>query len=338
MAPYREGSPEQAQGLRGDELAQTVRAAGIEWVLDPDTAVLPYMTGDGLDTAFGRAALMRCAQGFTLPLVPEQLEQDADLREMLVALLAGESQAAVPTPAYFGFRSLTDPWLSVNLRAARMTQSLTRGGPLGVFVQTDVAALREGVLAKAAPLYAEALEPRGLAFLQVAGLDVERAEREDLAAYLRAVAVWVAHGFNIIADRVGRFGLAAVAAGSSGMACGTRFYRSVRDLELEPQYHRSPSVRYWVPGRGDRLGVEDARHRFRRGSLPPCPVQDCGALLAGATIADLRLHNIHLTAAELELASSDAAGLAKQLASSPIAYVRVWGDALQDALRLSAQA
>ncbi len=337
LAPYPEGSSEQAQGLRGDEFAQTVRAAGVEWVLDPDTAVLPYMTGDGLDAAFGRAALMRCAQGLTLPLASEDLERDADLREMLVALLAGESRAAVPTAAYFRFRSLADPWLSVNLRAARMTQSLTRGGPVGVFIQTDVDALRDGVLAKAAPLYADVLEPRGLVFFQIAGLDAERADREDLAAYLRAVGVWRAHGFSVIADRVGRFGLAAVAAGASGMACGTRFYRSVPDLELE-QHVRSPSVRYWAPNRGDRLGIDDARNRVRRGSLPPCPVQDCGALLVGATIEDVRLHNIHLAGAELDLASTDAARLAKQLGSSPIAYVRVWGEVLQDALRLSAHA
>src|ERR1035441_5808249 len=58
LAPYKEGSTEQKAGLRGDELAQTVRAAGIAHVHDPDTAVIPMLRGEPADMAFGRASLM----------------------------------------------------------------------------------------------------------------------------------------------------------------------------------------------------------------------------------------------------------------------------------------
>jgi hypothetical protein len=48
LAPYPPESREHEQGLRGDELAQATRGEGIDFVVDPDTSVLPYLTGDGL--------------------------------------------------------------------------------------------------------------------------------------------------------------------------------------------------------------------------------------------------------------------------------------------------
>src|SRR6185437_14632684 len=114
---------------------------------------------------------------------------------------------------------IVDPWLEVNLRAAAETQRLTRGGPLALFVQGDMRALRSGALAHAAARYAEHLNPLGPAFLAVAGLDTDDAELAELGAYLQAVRAWAAAGFQVIADRVGRFGVAAVAAGAGGMSC-----------------------------------------------------------------------------------------------------------------------
>jgi hypothetical protein len=338
LARYPEGSPEQRRGRRGDELAQAARRTSVEWVHDPDTAVLPYLTSDGLDVAFGRAALMRCASTVDLPLTADALEDTEDLRDFVVAMLAEQRGAALPSAPYFRFDSLTGPWMTLNLRAAEMTAASTRGQEIAIFVQVDVDGLRAGLLATAAGRYAKSLPVRGPAFLQVAGLDVEHAEVGDLAAYLQAVDVWAAHGFSVVADRVGRFGVAAVAAGASAMACGTRFFRNVPDLAIEPRYLRSGKTRYWAPSRGDRLRPDVARERARRGSLPPCPVDDCEALADDASVDDLREHNVHLTATELELARADADGLAGVLLNSPVGYVRAWGEALKQALRLSAQA
>jgi hypothetical protein len=338
LAPYAPDSREHAQGLRGDELAQAVRGAGIDFVLDPDTAVLPYLTGDGLDAAFGRAELMSCARTVQLPLTADQLEDTAALCDLQVAVLAPQAKATYPSAAYFRFTSLKDPWLTISLQVAAMTQSLVRGGPIAVFVQVDLPALRTGALANAAALYADALGSPGLAFLQVAGLDVERADPADLLAYLHAAEVWQSQGFSPIADRVGRFGVAAVAAGAAGMACGTRVYRSVPDLELEPRFVRGGKIRYWTPARGDRLAVEDARARRRRGSIPACPVADCNALEDRSDADAVRWHNIHLTVQELALAQRDARSFAEVLRESPIGYVRDWGEVLDTAIRSSAQA
>jgi hypothetical protein len=338
LAPYPEGSSEHRRGLRGDEMAQAARRAGVEWVHDPDTAVLPYLTGDGLDVAFGRAALMRCARTVEMPLTTDALADATDLREFTVALLAEQAGAALPSAPYFCSDSLTGDWTSLNLRAAEMTAALTRGREIALFVQVDIEGLREGLLANAAGLYARALPRRGPAFLQVAGLDVENSDAGDLGAYLAAVEVWAAHGFQVIADRVGRFGVAAVAAGASGMACGTRYFRTVPDLAIEPRFLRSGKTRYWAPLRGDRLKPDVARERARRGTLAPCPVEDCEALAEDASVDDLRLHNMHLSGVELELARADPNGLVRTLLDSPLRYVRSWGHALEQTLRVRAQA
>ncbi len=74
LATYPEGSKEQEAGLRGDELAQTVRAAGIAHVHDPDTAVLALLRGDAWDARFSRASLMDSARAVPTPLLAEDLD------------------------------------------------------------------------------------------------------------------------------------------------------------------------------------------------------------------------------------------------------------------------
>jgi hypothetical protein len=239
---------------------------------------------------------------------------------------------------YFRFNAIDDPWLDVNLRAAAMTQQLTRGAALAVFVQVDIDGLLNGALAHAAARYAASLSPRGIALLQVAGLETEHADEVELAAFLDAAAVWRQQGFRVIADRVGPFGIGAVAVGASGIACGTRVYRSTPDIQIENPFLRAGKLRYWAPGRHDRLQITDAQARRDRGSLPPCPVDDCGALAAKATLDEVRLHNIHLALHELEQVGADPAAFIAELLSSPIAYVRRWGQALEAIRRRRAYA
>jgi hypothetical protein len=338
LAPYPKESKERSRGLRGDELAQEVRALGLGHVHDPDTALLPYLHGNGTDAAFGRAALMASAGTVAPGLTTEELLDEEALRDLVVATLAPQRDVTYGAAPYFRFGALDDPWLAVNLRAAALTQRLLRGAPVALFVQGDLPALRAGALAHAADRFAELLNPRGLTFLQVAGLEVEAADPRDLLAYLHAIDAWTRRGFRTIADRVGRFGVAAVAAGAAGMACGLRFYRTTRDLDLEFQYARSGPVRYWSPVRGDRLSIEDARKRARRGSLPPCPVEGCAALADDTDSDEIRLHDIHLTRVELLEAADDPGAVQRRLSTSPIGYVRTWGEALAALLRISKQA
>lgn len=339
LAAYPEGSAEQEAGQRGDELAQAVRAAGIAHVHDPDTAVLPLLRGDASDARFSRASLMQSARAVPTPLLAEDLDSGDVLKDLAVATLARQPNATFRSAPYFRFDSLNDPWLSANLRLAALTHELIGFKPIAVFVQVGLEALRSGVLARAAVLYHDALSARGLAFLQVAGFDAERAEPQDYLAYLQAVEAWQTSGFDAVGDRVGRFGVAAVAVGACAMASGTRVFRSVPDL-TQTQFQRGGRTRYWTPLRGDRLHVQDARARQRRGSLAPCPVEGCPALKDGASTDDLREHNIHLSTDELSNARDDAPALAASLRQSPIGFVRDWGDALSMVieLRLRAQA
>jgi hypothetical protein len=336
LAPYSKGSEAHREGLRGDELAQDARRAKVEHVHDPDTAVLPLLDGGDEDKRFGRARFMASALSVPTGVLPADLTGEEAVRRLVSATVAAQPSVAFPAPPYFRFKSLKDPWLQVNLRAATVTASILRGRPLAVFIQVDLHGLQAGVLTQAAGVYAKALPGRGVAFLQVAGLDVERTDEESLDAYLNAVAAWRAHGFTVIADRVGRFGVAAVGGGASGMACGTRVYRILPDVELRHQYARSGKVRYWVPGRGDSLPVAEARKR--RESLPACPVSDCPALEDATPSNVLRWHDVHLVIDELAAVREDASAFAAGWAASPRNYVRVWGQTLDRSLRRSMQA
>ncbi len=329
LAPYPADSPQSAEGLRGDELARASRRAKIPHLHDPDTAVFPMLRGDGLDAAFGRLDLTAAARSVPPHVSPEDLDDQHGLRDLVVAVLAPQISVVSRAAPYFRFSALDDPWLDINLRAAHMAQELLRGAALATFVQVDLDGLLAGALGHAASRYADALSPRGIALLQVAGLEPEHADEAELAAFLDAVSVWREHGFNVIADRVGPFGVGAVAVGASGIACGTRVYRSTPDIQIENPFLRAGKLRYWAPGRHDRLPLADARARRARGSLESCPIEDCGALEGTASLDEVRWHNIHLTLHELEQAGTNPAAFIAELLASPIVYVRRWGQALE---------
>lgn len=327
LAPYPKDSKQAREGLRGDEFAQQVRELGIPHIQDPNTALLPWVLGGRATRAYPRAELMRSARTLDPNFGSGDFDSDQALHELVLDTLAPQRGVTHPAPPSFCFSSLVDPWLGVNLRAAAETRRLTRGAALAFFVQSDRSALRSGSLAHVARRYAEHLSSGGLAFLAVTGLEPEDAEPTELAAYLSAVEEWTAAGFRVIADCVGRFGVAAVAAGAAGMSCGLRSYRTTADLS-QVRHSRSPALRWWAPVRGDRIKLEDARRRSAKGKLPACPVEDCKALAQDAELDELRLHNIHLTIAELLEASEEPRALQRRLADSPIVYVRAWGQAL----------
>jgi hypothetical protein len=338
LAPFPAGSPGQLEGLRGDEMAQRVRAATVEHIHDPDTAVLPLLGSDGASKRFGRAHQMLSARSVPIGVRSADLAGDEALRSLVVATMQPQASVTLPAAPYFRYTSAGDPWLDVNLRAAEMTQAIHRGQPIVVYAQVDVVALRNGVLAQTARQYLQALGARGVVFLQVAGLDTERCGSDALQAYLSAVIAWRGAGFTVIADRVGRFGVAAVGAGASGTSSGTRVYRMLSDVELEHQYTRSGKVRYWVPERGDSLPVKDARKRDAKGSLPPCPIADCDVLSSDRAADEIRWHGIHLVMHELAAVRRDPAGFAGAWCESPRNYVRAWGQTLGRVIQRSEQA
>ena len=220
---------------------------------------------------------MRVATNLALPLAHGYLAGEQQLEDLVIDVLSSQGGAVMLAPPYFRFTDPRDPWLEVNLRAAELTQRIMHDHATAVHVEVDLIALRSGVLAQAAVMYADALGARGIALLKVAGLDTERAEPGDLTAYLHAVTAWANHGFHVVADRVGRFGAVAVAAGAVAACMGTRAYRTLPALEPGSPRLRSPKLCYWPAGRGDRLRPDVARERVARGTLDPCPHDDCRA-------------------------------------------------------------
>jgi hypothetical protein len=211
------------------------------------------------------------------------------------------------------------------------------GSSVALFVQVSRTALERGTLALCAARYADAMRSRGLVFLQVAGLDTEDCDPALLDKYLAAVRAWHSAGFAVVADCVGRFGVAAVASGAAAMATGTRYYRTRRNVR-EQRFTRSAKMRYWAPGRGDRLPLEQARKRYAAGRLEPCPVSGCTALEPDAKSNDVRAHIVHVLATELVDAVQDPVAFARAWSRSPRNYVRAWGSALERAVSLSQEA
>jgi hypothetical protein len=338
VVPSPPGSPPRDAGVVGDELAREVRRLKIDHVHDPDTAELRFLTGNSGDDRrrFGRAAEMPAARWISPGASPDDLLVSEIIAGLTAAVRESQIGVVAPAPAYFEFDSLEDRWLDLNLRLAAAMERVTGNG-VALFVQVSCTALERGTLALCAARYAAALRGRGLVFLQVVGLDTEDCAPELLDRYLAAVRTWRAAGFKVVADCVGRFGVAAVAAGAPAMATGTRYYRTRRNVR-EQRFTRSAKVRYWAPSRGDRLPLDQARKRHAAGRLPGCPVGECNALDEDAKADDVRAHNLHVLAAELGQAVEGPAAFARAWRASPRNYVRAWGSALERALSLSQEA
>jgi hypothetical protein len=272
---------------------------------------------------------MACAKLVELPLDPASLGSDEALEGFVRATLSTQVGVVDPAAPYFRFETIDDPWLELNLRAAEVARRVSGHRRLAIFISTTLAGLQSGVLAMAAARYRQALPGGGLVFLGVAGLDSLEAEPGALASYLLAARGFASQGFEVIADRVGRFGAAVVAAGARGYCAGTRVYRHTPP---SPEWNKERSIKvlthYEVPRRGDRIRRQDVARRLRRKSIPVCPVPEC-PVKDPVTVPDLRWHSIHLQQLEVEEAAKKGLlGWAELLADSPRNYVRRWSEAL----------
>lgn len=316
------------------DLGQALRDVELPHIHDPDTYVLAWHEG-AEDKRFGRAAEMPCARLFDLPLHPDDLEGDGPLEEFVRATLSTQIQVTHRAPPYFRFDAIDDPWLDLSLRAAAKARRLSASSRLAVFVSASLSCLESGALTLAAARYRQALPDGALIVLSAAGLHSIESEPAALASYIGAVDAFRSHGFEVVADRVGRFGAAVVAAGALGYCAGTRVYRHTPP---SPDWNDERSIKvlthFEAPERGDRIHRKDVVGRLRRGSLPACPVSSC-PVRESVTVPDLRWHSIHLQQHEVGVAQKMGLDAwASSLAASPRNYVRAWGEAL----RLASQA
>jgi hypothetical protein len=311
------------------DLARAAREVRCPHLHDPDTAILAWHEG-AEEERFGRSGEMACAKLLDLPLRSEALTGEAALEQFVRLALSSQIGVTHPAAPYFRFASAEDPWLALSLRAAATARRLSGTRRLAVFVTSDLEGLVSGALAGAADRYRSVLPEGGLLFLSVAGLDSTTAEPELLAAYIDAARAYTGAGFEVIADRVGRFGAAVVAAGAAGHCAGTRVYRHTPS---SPDWQNDFSIKvlmnYEAPRRGDRIPRQDVVRRLRLGSIPACPVPDC-PVGEPITVKDMRLHSIHLQQHEVgEAAELGPEGWAEVLADSPRNYVRGWAEALR---------
>lgn len=322
-----------------DELARVARRHQVPHLHDPDTAVLPHLQAHD-DMRASRACRMGAALAVDLPLRAMDLVNDQVAERLVRATLKSQINVTHPAPPYFEFGALDDPWLAASLKSLGIARRQVSARRLAVFVRATRDALVTGAVSAAAARYAAAVPEGALVLLGVSGLHPEESPPEDLAAYLGAVEAFDDAGFDVIADRVDRFGAAAVACGAVGLAGGTRIYRTI---PLSPFWANEWSVKihvkYSVPIRGDRMAQSDALRRQRRGSIPPCPVEHCRALQQPIENAAVRQHHAHLTQLELEEARENGPiWLAQRYEESPIKHVRQLAMAVRLATRLSAEA
>lgn len=322
-----------AERLVDEDVAAAARRARVPLIYDPDTWPLTEISADAPGGVESLLA-MRSAGVAPLPLSPEDLE---DVDPIVGATMAVQVGAAYPSPPYFGFASLSDPWLDVNLRCIVTGARRAHGRPLAAFVRGEPEALTSGALAASAQRYAEVLPRGSLVFLSVAGLQPGEAEPEELEGYLAAVRAFDVLGFRVVADRVARFARIAVAAGAAGGSWGTRIYRTTPPhATWTNDFNVIVPVPYFAALRGDHDRFEKAQGKLRRGTFPPCPVSDCDAhegQRTKRTARKLRVHANHLFRDELRAAGQvDVRVLIADLQAG-IKEQRLYGVALEAVLR-----
>jgi hypothetical protein len=339
----RDGSPAESNVESGiadaanapsDQLARAARSTDLVNLHDPDTPVLAHLDSHK-DSRASRACRMAAALAVDLPVRAEDL-RDAELVETLNrATLRAQVGVTRPSPAYFEFSAIDDPWLEGNLALATSARVILPGRDLAVFVRGSLTALRSGALAASAERYRRVLPPGTWAVLGAAGLHPEVSPAEALAAYLEAVIAFRAAGFEVIADRVDHFGPAVVAAGALGIAGGPRIYRVIPPGPFwENEWSVKIRLKCAIPIRGDRMVPEKAIQRRARGSIESCPITDCRALDTEVTNAEIRAHYGHLTQLELDEARRHGlAWVARRYEDSPLKAVRRLGEAVRIAIR-----
>lgn len=333
-APHWPDSRAAKSGLTGSELKRDVLEAHLNFILDPETWYLPHL--DGLeDRSLGRAARMPCAAAVPLPLKVQDLDDDS-LERLTRSVLRAQVGAICTIAPYFMVRDPDDPWLGVNLRAIQMSRKLSRGRAVAATIRVPLETVESGHLSVIASRYAKALAPGATVFLTVCDLQPST-EVSTLNKYFAAVADFAALGLQVVLDRAAEVCVPAVAIGAAGAVLGTRLYRTTGE---SPRWTNNfnPRIRlkYATAGRCDRLPIEAAQRRTRKGSIKPCRDPSCAVLKGKTKNLEIRLHNAHWLRFELAHAAQlGSAGLSQEMKALGLKRLVAWAQALDDAAALS---
>lgn len=222
LAPYHRAHPH--HGRDPEHLKKAVPVDRELW-RDPETAGLISRSSGRLGLAT-RARNTPLAREFGVPLDLAVLAADPALRDQAVDLvLEAQVGSATRIPPYFDVSRRDGIALQLNLQMLRRTVAATGDEVPAAMIQLTRHGLMTGLLATLAEDYA----PTGVrrVLLRVRGLDAERAERNELIAYLDAVHAFERRGMEALPDCVGKLGPTFVAEGGYGFTIGTRFFRKV---------------------------------------------------------------------------------------------------------------
>jgi hypothetical protein len=222
VAPYHEDHPH--YGRDADRLAKAVPAGREVW-RDPDTAGLVSRSSARLQES-ARRRNTPLARKFDLPLDLPMLVGEPALRDLAVDLvLEDQAGSATLVPPYFDIDRRDGIALQLNLQMLRRTVAAVGDETPTAVIQVTRHRLMTGLLAAIAKDYA----PTGVlrVLLRVRGFEAERADREELIAYLGAVEAFERRGVEALPDCVGRLGPVFVADRAHGFTTGTRFFRKV---------------------------------------------------------------------------------------------------------------
>lgn len=317
LAEYPADHPRHGQSTT--ELVDALRIAKLPYVIDPNT---PALTASRvLEDEGARLRASSMVRAVTLPLRARELvnrgRREAFVDDTML-LQAGASAVAAP---YLEYKLGGDEVLRINIAMLRRTVA-TAGRQLPIaFIQVTAGALRRGLVTQLAPWYASTGVKR--VFLRVRKLNAEAATTVEFKAFLDAIAAFNSLGVELVPDCVGRLGPALVAGGASSFSSGPVNFRSVSGSLLNRSGGGGVPVFYEVAG-GFR-----AVDRTGRQSVGTCSVPGCRADRPGATLDDLRLHNMHVLRKESRLAAVNGAGwYARRLIASGQPRAVIWGGVL----------
>jgi hypothetical protein len=320
LAPYPPGHHRAAQSTT--ELVDALRAAKINYVIDPGT---PALTKRNIATIEEGARLRQSpmAASINLPLSADDLRNRYRRERFVDDTLGVQTGAQARAAPYLEYKHRGVDVRRVNLAMLRRcVSSAARQLPVG-FIQLTLPTLLDGLLIRLAAPYAQTGVTR--VFVRVRGLEAEAANAREFSAYLDGIAAFTEVGVELIPDCVGRLGPALVAGGAATFSTGAVYFRKVSTRLLNKSGGGGLEVYYEVAG-GFYSVPRGARH-----AAPRCVVPSCPAAAPNASLDDLRLHNLHVLREESRLAAvSSGASYAARLIESGQPEAAVWGEVLRE--------
>jgi hypothetical protein len=320
LAPYPPDHPRAGQTTT--ELVDSLRAAKVNYVIDPGT---PALTKRDIATAKEGARLRQSAMvtAIDLPLRPDDLRNRRRRERFVDDTMTMQAGATAVAPPYLEYKRRGPDVRRVNLAMLRRCVASAAGQRPVAVIQVTLAMLLDGVLTRLAAAYAATGVTR--VFIRVRGLDAEEASARELSAYLDAIAAFNEVGVELVPDCVGRLGPPLVAGGAPSFSTGPVNFRKVPRALLNKSGGGGVEVFYEVAGAFLAV-ARSARH-----TAASCFVVQCPAAAQNASLEDLRLHNLHVLREEGRLAAANGgAWYPARLIASGQPEAVVWGEVLRE--------